>query len=98
MKLKEAASALGKKFGAGASVSKSAEGKPEIDVQVSVTAVCILALFRCVPSIVTWFLPAFLCLLCTSFHLAIQGDVVYDLPELLTSLFGIPEEAIICRD
>ena len=35
MKLKEAASALGKKFGAGASVSKSAEGKPEIDVQVS---------------------------------------------------------------
>ena len=37
IKLKEAASALGKKFGAGASVTKSPEGKPEIDIQGDVS-------------------------------------------------------------
>jgi density-regulated protein DRP1 len=59
VKLKEAASALGKKFGAGASVTKSATGLQEIDV---------------------------------------QGDVVYDLPEVLAALFDIPEEAIVVKD
>ena len=38
MPLKEAASTLGKKFGTGASVGKSAEGKPEIDVQGDLSA------------------------------------------------------------
>lgn len=56
LKLKEVASALGKKFGAGASVTKSADGKPEIDV---------------------------------------QGDLCYELKELLPTMFGIPEGAIV---
>ena len=38
IKLKEAASALGKRFGAGASVGKSATGGAEIDVQGDVAA------------------------------------------------------------
>jgi density-regulated protein len=59
LKLKEVASALGKKFGAGASVVKTPEGKQEVDV---------------------------------------QGDLSYDLPEVLSSLYGIPEDAIIVRD
>lgn len=58
LKLKEVASALGKRFGAGATVTKSAEGKPEVDV---------------------------------------QGDLCYELEELLPTLFGIPEDAIIVK-
>ena len=59
LKLKEVASALGKKFGAGASVTKNAEGRQEIDV---------------------------------------QGDLCYDLPDVLTAQFGIPEDAIIVKE
>jgi density-regulated protein DRP1 len=56
IKLKEAASALGKKFGAGASVGKSATGVQEIDV---------------------------------------QGDVAFDLPELINKLYpDVKEECI----
>ena len=33
----------------------------------------------------------------TDFALA-QGDVLYELPELLAALYGIPEDAIICRE
>jgi density-regulated protein DRP1 len=59
VKLKEAASALGKKFGAGATVSKSPTGIQEIDV---------------------------------------QGDVAYDLPDLLLQLYDVPKKAIIMRE
>ena len=59
IKLKEAASALGKKFGSGATVSKTATGGQEIDI---------------------------------------QGDLTGELPDMLVSLFGIPEAAIIVRD
>jgi len=56
IKLKEAASALGKKFGAGASVGKSATGVQEIDV---------------------------------------QGDVAFDLPELINKLYpNVSEDCI----
>lgn len=40
-------------------MTKSAEGKPEVDV---------------------------------------QGDLAFDLPEVLAALFGIPEDAIVVRD
>jgi density-regulated protein len=56
IKLKEAASALGKKFGAGASVGKSATGVQEIDV---------------------------------------QGDVAFDLPELINKLYPEVKEDCI---
>lgn len=59
VKLKEAASALGKKFGAGASVGKSATGVAQVDV---------------------------------------QGDVAYDLPPVLHTLFQVPEEAIDVKE
>jgi density-regulated protein DRP1 len=55
VKLKDAASALGKKFGAGGSVGKSATGVAQVDI---------------------------------------QGDVAYDLPELLNKLYGVPEALI----
>lgn len=58
MKLKEIASAIGKKFGAGASVGKSATNVPQIDI---------------------------------------QGDVAYDLPELLGKLYGIKESDVDVR-
>ncbi len=58
VKLKEAASALGKKFGAGATVGKSPSGIPEIDV---------------------------------------QGDVSFDVPEILAQLYDIPEDAFIVK-
>ena len=38
LKLKEVASLLGKRFGAGASVTKSPEGKDQIEVQGDLTA------------------------------------------------------------
>ncbi|RYE84933.1 MAG: hypothetical protein EOO65_01335 [Methanosarcinales archaeon] len=59
VKLKEAASALGKKFGTGATVTKNAMNEQEVDV---------------------------------------QGDLMYELPEVLEALFGIPEDAIIVKD
>ena len=37
LRLKDVASALGKRFGAGASVTKSAEGKDQIEVQGDLT-------------------------------------------------------------
>jgi density-regulated protein DRP1 len=58
VKLKDAASALGKKFGAGGSVGKSATGVAQVDI---------------------------------------QGDVAYELPELLHKLYGVPEALISVR-
>ena len=51
VKLKEAASALGKRFGAGASVGKSATGAAEIDVQGDVAADIADALRKLYPDI-----------------------------------------------
>jgi density-regulated protein DRP1 len=59
VKLKDAASALGKKFGAGATVGKSPTGIAEVDV---------------------------------------QGDVAFDLPEVISALYDIPEDSIIVRE
>jgi density-regulated protein len=59
LKLKDVASALGKKFGAGATVGKDATGVSTVDV---------------------------------------QGDMTEELPDVLTALYGIPEEAILVKD
>jgi density-regulated protein DRP1 len=59
VKLKEAASTLGKKFGCGGTVGKTATGGQEV---------------------------------------TIQGDFADELPELLESLYGVPEDAMVVKE